>query len=56
LHFAASMNRRETIALLLRRGAPLDARDRLHSGRPLDWALHNAAPDAETIRLLGGEA
>lgn len=54
LHFAASPPRRETIELLVRRGAPLDARDRLHDGTPLGWALHNGHPDEAIIRLLGG--
>jgi Ankyrin repeats (many copies) len=54
LHFAASMARRDTIALLVGRGAPLDARDHLHDGTPLDWALHNTSPNEATIRLLGG--
>jgi ankyrin repeat protein len=54
LHFAASQTRRETIELLVARGAPLDARDRLHHGTPLDWALHNAQPDETLVRLLGG--
>lgn len=53
LHFAAATDRRETIALLVARGAPLDARDGLHEGTPLDWALRNARPDAGTRRLLG---
>jgi ankyrin repeat protein len=54
LHFAASEGRRETIELLVARGAPLDVRDRLHGGTPLDWALHNANPDEALVRLLGG--
>jgi len=52
LHFAATKARRGTIELLIERGAPRDARDRLHRGTPLDWALHNAQPDDELIRLL----
>jgi Ankyrin repeats (3 copies) len=55
LHFAATMMRRETVALLVARGAPLDARDRLHHGTPLDWALHNGHPDEAVVGLLGGE-
>lgn len=54
LHFAASMDHRSTIELLVAHGAPLDGRDGLHGGTPLGWALHNAAPDDETIALLGG--
>jgi hypothetical protein len=53
LHFAASMTRRDTIELLVARGAPLDARDRLHHGTPLDWARHNGQPDEALVRLLG---
>lgn len=54
LHFAVSMDRRETIELLVSRGAPLRARDRLHRGTPLDWALHNGHLDPALLRLLGG--
>jgi hypothetical protein len=46
------MDRGATIELLVGRGAPLDARDRLHGGTPLDWALRNANPDDATRRLL----
>jgi hypothetical protein len=53
LHFAASTNRRTTVELLVRRGAPLDVRDRLHNGTPLDWARRNERPDAAIILLLG---
>jgi hypothetical protein len=52
LHFAASMGRRETIELLVARGAPLDARDRLHDGTPLGWARHEG--HAHVYELLGG--
>jgi hypothetical protein len=55
LHFAASMSRRETIELLVARGAPLGARDRLHHGTPLDWARHNGQPDEALVRLLSHE-
>lgn len=54
LHFAASMARRGTIELLVRRGAPLSGRDRLHHATPLDWARHNGNPDEALVRLLGG--
>ena len=54
LHFAASTNRRSTAELLVRRGAPLAGRDRLHDATPLDWARRNGRPDAALIRLLGG--
>jgi hypothetical protein len=54
LHFAASMARRDTVALLVERGAPLGARDRLHHATPLGWALHNGHTDDRLIRLLGG--
>jgi Ankyrin repeats (3 copies) len=52
LHFAASMNRRESVAILVRRGAPLDARDRLHQGTPLEWALHHGVTDDALLMLL----
>jgi ankyrin repeat/SOCS box protein 6 len=55
LHLAASMTRRDTIELLVGRGAPLDVRDRLHQATPLGWALHNGHPDDELVRLLGGK-
>jgi hypothetical protein len=51
LHFAASMGRSETVRLLVARGAPLDARDGLHDGTPLDWARHNG--HRGLLRLLG---
>jgi ankyrin repeat protein len=54
LHFAASMSRRDTVDLLVRHGAPLGARDRLHDGTPLDWARHNGCRDETVIRLVGG--
>jgi hypothetical protein len=49
-----STTRTDTIELLVARGAPLDACDRLHGGTPLDWALHNGRPDDALVRLLGG--
>jgi Ankyrin repeats (many copies) len=52
LHFAASANRRETVELLIRRGAPLDAHDRLHDGTPLGWAIHNGVTDNALLELL----
>jgi hypothetical protein len=55
LHFAASMTRRDTIELLVRRGAPLGVRDHLHHATPLDWARHNAKPDKALVQLLGGK-
>lgn len=54
LHFAASMGHRDTITLLVSRGAPLDARDSLHHGTPLDWAQHTDRADPAVLRLLGG--
>jgi Ankyrin repeats (many copies) len=54
LHFAASMGRRDTIELLVSRGAPLDARDSLHQGTPLDWARHEGHADEVMTRLLSG--
>jgi hypothetical protein len=55
LHFAASMGRREAIAVLVARGAALDARDGLHDGTPLGWALRNGVSDPKTLALLGAE-
>lgn len=54
LHFAASMSRRRAAEILVRRGAPLDVRDGLHRGTPLDWAIHNGVTDVELLELLGG--
>ena len=56
LHFAASMNRTETAELLVRRGAPLDARDGLHYGTPLDWAARRHASDHALLELLRNRA
>lgn len=53
LHFAASAGRYDTAALLVSRGAPLDARDRLHDGTPLGWAQHNGHGDPRLLHLLG---
>lgn len=53
LHFAASTSRRPVVELLVRRGAPLDARDDLHHATPLDWALRNGATDDALLELLG---
>ena len=52
LHFAASMGRLETAELLVRRGAPLDIRDGLHGGTPLDWAMHEGATEDALLELL----
>ena len=54
LHFAASMGRRDTIELLVSRGAPIDALDSLHHGTPLDWARHEGHADEVTTRRLSG--
>lgn len=56
LHFAASTSGRRAAEILVQRGAPLDARDDLHHGTPLDWAIHNGATDVELLRLLGAHA
>jgi len=53
LHFAAFKQRRETVELLVGRGAPLDDRDDVHGGTPLDWALHAGATDETLLALLG---
>jgi ankyrin repeat protein len=53
LHFAASAGRYDTASLLVSRGAPLDARDRLHDGTPLGWAQHNGHTDPRLRHLLG---
>ena len=55
LHFAASMGHLEVAELLVQRGAPLDARDSLHEGTPLGWAMHNQHGDERLLRLLGGD-
>jgi ankyrin repeat protein len=53
LHFAAWMGRYDTASLLVSRGAPLDARDRMHDGTPLGWAHHNGQEDPRLLHLLG---
>ena len=40
LHQAALTDDVALIDLLLARGAPTDARDRMWNGTPLDWAIH----------------
>lgn len=52
LHFAAALNRRDVVALLVDRGAPLDARDKLHQRTPLDWATRNGVTDTALLDLL----
>lgn len=41
LHQAALTDDVALIDLLLARGAPADARDRMWNGTPLDWAIHD---------------
>ena len=53
LHFAAWAGRRETAELLVRHGAPLDARDGLNQDTPLGWATHNGQRDPRLLELLG---
>ena len=53
LHLAASMGHLDVAELLVRRGAPLDARDGLHEATPLGWAQHHHR-DERLLRLLGG--
>ncbi|HEY2551121.1 MAG TPA: ankyrin repeat domain-containing protein [Streptosporangiaceae bacterium] len=53
LHFAASAGRHDTASLLVSRGAPLGARNRLHDGTPLGWAQHHGHKDPRLLRLLG---
>ncbi len=52
LHLAAAAGRLETVKALIRRGAPLNARDDLHQGTPLGWALHSGRPNEETVAFL----
>jgi ankyrin repeat protein len=40
LHWAACQGHAETVDALLRRGAPVDAKDESYAGTPLGWALH----------------
>lgn len=47
------MGRYDTTSLLVNRGAPLDARDGLHQGTPLGWALHHGHQDPQLLHLLG---
>lgn len=54
LHFAAAMGRRPAVELLVARGAPLDARDNLDHGTPLDWAVNNGVTGEELLELLRG--
>jgi hypothetical protein len=53
LHFAAWRGRRQAAELLVFRGAPLDARDGLHNGTPLDWAVRNGVTDERLLSILG---
>jgi len=55
LHLAASMGHLDVAELLVRRDAPLDARDGLHNATPLGWAQHNHHRDERLLRLLGGK-
>ena len=49
LHWAAYGGCGETVTLLLRRGASVDAKDERWGGTPLGWALHGL--DEETLEL-----
>lgn len=55
LHFAVALDRRETIELLLSRSAPRNARDALHDGTPLDWALRRGETDGALLDRLRPE-
>ena len=48
------MGCRDTIELLVSRGALLDARDSLHQGTPLDWARHEGHADEVMTRIVEG--
>ena len=56
LHWAAYGGHADTVKLLLRRGAPVDAKDESYGGTPLGWALYawgNATEsEVETRTLL----
>jgi hypothetical protein len=52
LHFAAGSSRLESVELLIRRGAPLHARDGLHHETPLDWAVASGATNNALLELL----
>lgn len=59
LHWASWRGWRETVAVLLARGAKVDAVEDEHGGTPLDWAIHgsNNAPNPQgdypgVVRLL----
>ena len=41
LHTAAWFNHRETVELLLTRGARTDVKEDVHGGTPIDWADHH---------------
>jgi hypothetical protein len=49
------MGHLDVAELLVRRDAPLDARDGLHNATPLGWAQHNHPRDERLLRLLGGK-
>ena len=55
MHNAAAWNATAVLALLIQRGAELDARDHVHNATPLAWALHHAAWDAATLLAARSE-
>ncbi len=60
LHWAAFGAHRDIVKLLLEHGAPVDAIDKRHESKPLDWALHGwftssgQKPYPEVVTLLVG--
>ena len=50
LHFAAWQGDAGLVRALIERGAPLEARERLYRGTPLDWALHGSVHGARDVR------
>lgn len=49
LHWTTYGPHVEIAALLLERGAPIDARDKRFNATALDWALHDALPAADPV-------
>ncbi len=56
LHWAAVNAYIEVLDLLLRHGAPVDARDNVHHGTPLDWAYYGWVTTSDAAKRERGYA